>query len=633
MDFALARYNVDGALDPAFGNQGTVITDLGSDDIGNAIAIQADGKIVLAGTSANDFAAARYGSDGAPDPTFGVGGIVTTDFGTGAAGIAIQPDGKIVMAGTAYTDTDDHRSYDLALARCNTDGSWDSTFGEEGLVTTDFSGGDDYGRGVIIQADGRIVVVGRTEASSGFDFALARYNADGSQDRTFGTGGTVATDFAGGRDSGAAITVQVDGKIVVAGSSDSSLSESYTEDLALARYDPDGSLDTDFGIDGTVTSDLELGNSWVADVAVQADGKTIVAGRVYNGRHAGWDSILVRYNLDGYLDQSFGTKGIALTDVAAAALMIQSDRTIVVVGGAEVDGGATFILVHYKPDGSLDTAFGDGGKIVFECQDYGGTLAFQPDDKIVTVRITESGAYAVARYDPDRSLDSSFGVGGVVLLDFGSTWLGYPDVLVQTDNKIVVTGTGATRDPDFALTRLNPDGSRDTSFGAGKTVTTDFGGWDRGGSVAVQSDGKIIMTGVTDGQWGDFALACYNPDGSLNSGFGTGGIVTTDFDSSSEFSSEWVYAAAIQVDGKILVAGYTDAHERGGGDFALARYRPDGALDPTFGDEGTVATDFGSDSDDSREWAGEIALQAQGKILVAGSSHGHPRPCALSRVG
>jgi uncharacterized delta-60 repeat protein len=626
LDFALVRYSFDGVPDPTFGNQGIVTTDLGSDEYNMFIALQADGRIVGGGISGEDFVLVRYDSDGVPDPTFGSGGVATTDFGPWVGGIAIQPDGKIVMAGTAYTSTDDHRDYDLALARYNADGFSDGTFGEAGHVTTDFTGSDDYGSDVAIQADGRIVAAGRSKTSSGFDFALARYNADGTLDLAFGVAGTVTTDFAGGRDGSSAIAVQVAGKIVVAGWSDSALSESHAGDFALARYDSDGSPDVDFGVAGIVTSDFELGNSGASDVAVQVDGKTIVAGSIYSGRQTGWDFALVRYNLDGSVDQSFGTEGITITDIAGdddrvGGLAIQTDGMIMVSGSAEADGGGNFTLVRYKPDGSLDSAFGNGGKVTTDLvqgREDGGTLTMQPDGKILMVGSTESGVYAVARYDPNGSLDSSFGVGGVVILDFGSTWVGSPDVLVQTDKKIVVTGTGGTSGADFALTRLNPDGLRDTSFGGGRTVTTDFGGWDRGEAVAVQSDGKIIMVGRTD-NGGDFALACYNPDGSLNSGFGMGGIITTDFGSPSDLSEEWVYGLALQVDGKILVAGFTDAYDVMG-DFALARYRPDGSLDQTFGTNGTLATDFGSNFDYSREWGSAIAIQAQGKILVAGEA-------------
>jgi len=201
----------DGDLDVTFGNDGIVTTDFGGADEGRAVALQKDGKIVVAGVTAglyplpSDFAVARYNKDGNLDMSFGVGGKVINDFGGNDEGLAVvlQKDGKIVVAG----ESDD----DFAIARYNTDGSLDLTFGTGGKVTTDF-GGVDEGRAVALQKDGKIVVAG---ASDG-DFAVARYNTDGSLDLTFGTGGKVINDF-GGNNQGFAVALQKDDKIVVAG--------------------------------------------------------------------------------------------------------------------------------------------------------------------------------------------------------------------------------------------------------------------------------------------------------------------------------------------------------------------------------------------------------------------------------
>jgi len=310
----------DGDLDATFGNDGKVITDFGGNDSGNAVALQKDGKIVVAGDSGLyppcDFAVARYNTNGSLDFTFGIEGKVTTDLG-GATDIgnavALQKDGKIVVAGQSDAEGDN----DFAIARYNTDGSLDLTFGMGGKVTTDF-GGIDRGLAVTLQKDGKIVVAGF--ASN--DFAVARYNMDGSLDLTFGTGGKVTTDF-GGNDSGNAVVLQKDGKIVVAGTSGG--------DFAIARYNTDGSLDLTFGDNGTVTTDFGGNFDRGRAVALQKDGKTVVAG----GAPSGFG--IARYNTDGSLDLTFGMEGKVITDFGVGSeegygVALQKDGKVVVAG-------------------------------------------------------------------------------------------------------------------------------------------------------------------------------------------------------------------------------------------------------------------------------------------------------------
>jgi len=212
----------------------------------------------------------------------------------------------------------------------------------------------------------------------------------------------------------------------------------------------------------------------------------------------------------------------------------------------------------------------------FGGSDYGFSVALQPDGKIVVAGYA-GGDFALARYNSDGALDTSFGSGGKVTTDFGGSY--HPDgfsVALQPDGKIVVAGYAGG---DFALARYNSDGALDTSFGSGGKVTTDFGGSDAGYSVALQPDGKIVVAGYAGL---DFALARYNSDGALDTSFGTGGKVTTDFSGGRDVG----YSVALQPDGKIVVAGYA------GVDFALARYNSDGALDTSFGSGGKVTTDF-----------------------------------------
>ena len=289
-DFAVVRYNSDGSLDPSFGGTGKVTTNVISWDIATSVAIQADGKIVAAGGSGSsgsidDFALVRYNTDGSLDTSFGGTGKVTTDFGSddSAYSVAIQADGKIVAAGSSGAGF----ITDFALVRYNTDGSLDTSFGGTGKVTTDI-GSDDSAASVAIQADGKIVAAGSSANTSDFDFALARYNRDGSLDTSFGGTGKVMTDFTASYDFADSIAIEADGKIVAAGYTDPPKS-----DFALARYNSDGSLDTSFGGTGKITTDFSRSEAQARSVAIQADGKLVAAG--YSGHTSQHDFTLVRY--------------------------------------------------------------------------------------------------------------------------------------------------------------------------------------------------------------------------------------------------------------------------------------------------------------------------------------------------
>ena len=353
-NFALARYNLNGTLDVSFGAGGKVTTDFfGKSDAVNAIAIQPDGKIVAAGgatsdATGSDFALARYNSDGSLDAGFGSGGKVTTNFfraGDTATAIAIQPDGKIVAAGIA---TNDLTGLDFALARYNSDGSLDASFGSGGKVTTDFFGDGDQARTIAIQSDGKIVAAGVIDKrGTATDFALARYNLNGTLDVSFGAGGKVATDFFGKNDGADDIAIQPDGKIVAAGVA---LNEPVGFHFALARYNSDGNLDTSFGSGGKVTT-IFFGPSDLADaIAIQADGKIVAAGYVFNSTS---DFALARLNNDGSLDTSFGTGGKVITDFfregdGVQAIAIQADGKIVAAGFTSVNTGHDFALARYR---------------------------------------------------------------------------------------------------------------------------------------------------------------------------------------------------------------------------------------------------------------------------------------------
>ncbi|MFQ5806006.1 MAG: hypothetical protein ACE5I3_06105 [Phycisphaerae bacterium] len=656
-DFALARYNPGGSLDDTFGTDGTVTTDFAlRSDLAYAIAIQADGKIVVAGeayggATRQDFALARYDTYGNLDDTFGSGGLVTTHFGWSsdyAYAVAIQTDGKIVAAGYTYQGYPTY--YDFAVARYNTDGSLDTTFGADGKVITHFGYRYEYAYAMAIQADDKIVLAGYTDNGypTSRDFALARYNTDGSLDNDFGTAGLVSTDFALNWDTAYAVTIQADGAIVAAG-----VTYSLGYNFALARYHhSDGSLDTTFGTGGLLTTDFASSTDVAYAVAIQGDGQIVVAGRAYTGYFTRYDFALARYNSDdGSLDTTFGTSGTVTTEVSpsddyAWDLAIDADGRIAVAGRTDsgVPSGNDFALVRYNSDGSPDSSFGEGGLITTDFlgskHDFARDLiAVQADGKIVVAGQSSTGYptyfdFALARYNHDGTLDVSFGTEGTVSTDFAGGNDYARAVAIQVDGKIVVAGyrySGYSTGWDFALARYDTDGTLDTSFGTNGLVTTHFGSrFEYAYALAIQADGKIVAAGQRRGgypTYWDSALARYNTDGSLDTTFGTNGLVTTHFG----FSTDAARAIAIQTNGDIVVAGYT---YRGYPtytywDFLLARYKPDGSLDGDFGSGGLVSTHFGSNTDA----AYAIAIQADGKIVAAGNSiqSGTGRDFALAR--
>jgi uncharacterized delta-60 repeat protein len=325
-----------GALDPTFGSGGTVTTNFGNNTNTSAqvLVIQPDGKIVAAGDSENTgsggyYNLARYNADGSLDATFGSKGEVQTKFNTRVAANAmvLQPDGKILLAGGEIINSV------FEVVRYNSDGSLDTTFGHKGMVSTSFAQGgseawslglETVGGVIKIVAAGDVVVLNQTTNIYGLAFGLARYNLDGSLDTSFGSGGRVVTNISTYNvERDMAGVVQGDGKIVVAGTAVPIGGSS--REFALARYNTDGSLDDAFGSGGIV---LTPGTQVVNGLAIQpADGKIIAAGNAIPTNA----SALARYNPDGTLDATFGTGGIVAPTFGQGdtAVALQPDGKIV----------------------------------------------------------------------------------------------------------------------------------------------------------------------------------------------------------------------------------------------------------------------------------------------------------------
>jgi len=408
------------------------------------------------------------------DASFGNGGTVVTDVGHGAFdtayAVALQQNGKLVVAGTAETSSGER----FCVLRYRPNGALDPTFGGDGRVMTSFGGSFQQARDVAIQ-NGKVVVTGTANVDGRLAFALARYRADGSLDPAFGNGGRVlAHATSDSMDSASALLVLPGGGLVVAGSTLSSTST--PSDFAVARFDPSGAIVPGFGTDGFATVD-------------------------FSGR-----------------------------DDHGAAVALTPGGNVVVGGASEVDGGSDFALAELDPSGAPVGGFGTSGLVRTA---FGGSAAW-PSEAIDVISLRSGKLLAV-----------------------GSVFRG-----------------GMVRDHDAALARYRPDGTLDPTFGAGGRVVTDVGspgGDDTATSVAAQPNGKVVTGGTTSKQvWmydHQFALTRYRTDGTIDRGFGTNGTATTDFGKGWDLARDLV----LTDDGGIVAVGEAGASR--GGDIAIARYR------------------------------------------------------------
>jgi uncharacterized delta-60 repeat protein len=372
------------------------------------------------------------------DATFDTDGKATlAAFGGDRSAMALQPDGKVIMVGGTFTD--------FVMARFNADGSLDTGFGVSGKVQTAMVAGEqEEALAVALQADGKIVVAGYTGTSGPGgpqNFALARYQSNGGLDGSFGVGGRVITGVEG---NAFAVAIQPDNKIVAGGR--------IGGDIQLARYLPNGTLDDSFGVGGKIATPT--------DIVGDAD--------------------------------------------EAANIVILPTGEILVSGGSSVGGGSDPTgVARYLPNGALDTTFGTGGKVILD-ERVGEGLARQSDGRIVLVGSVETALspatrtlFRVMRLNENGGVDSSFGTAGKVstaLSERGDV----ARAVALRDGKIVVAGISSTQvNPNFAVARYNGDGSLDTTFNTDGLLTIDFFGFnDAAESVAIQSNGRIVLGGL-----------------------------------------------------------------------------------------------------------------------------------------
>jgi uncharacterized delta-60 repeat protein len=369
---------------------GTVDFGVGSTSTSTSTVIDATGKIVvggyvnLSGSTTSDFTLVRYNSDRTIDTTFGIGGKIVADFGGDdkGYGVAIDAQGRIFIAGSTLISG----KTSFALLCYKADGTLDTSFGASGKLITDFNGSsDNKGYSIKIDANGKILISGSALINGKRDIAVVRYTATGSLDNTFGSGGQITTDCGGDDDEGKSITIDSSGRIIVAGTA----VINGQRDFTVVRYTANGSLDTNFGTGGKVTTDCGGGDDEGKNLKIDVSGNILVAGTaVINGQR---DFTIVRYKADGSLDSSFGTGGKVTIDCGgdddARTMEIDSSGRILIGGSVSINGSTDSAIIRLNANGSLDTSFGVGGKLI---KDYGG------NDEINSITIDASGQLVLA---------------------------------------------------------------------------------------------------------------------------------------------------------------------------------------------------------------------------------------------
>jgi uncharacterized delta-60 repeat protein len=384
------------------------------------------------------------------DGAFGDGGVRTLAIGPGnsiAYRAAMQPDGKLVITGTSYDGT----TFNILLARLQRDGQLDPTFGTGGIVTSKVGSKNSAGRALTVDRQGRLVVAGEMQVGDRIGFAIARYTAIGELDPQFGTGGLVSAPISGAGNSIAyGVALTPDGHILVAGEAESKekVQTAPHNDFALARYDEQGRLDETFGDRGVVTTALGTGNDSARDIALDGKGRIVLAGLSVSGRDNAF--AVARYDSRGRLDGKFGDDGTVVTRMGtgasdAFAVVVQPDSRIIAAGFTTNEENKDFALVRYEASGDLDESFGRGGMAI-----------------------------------------SPVGAGDDVIFDVG----------LDQSGRIVVGGLVANGERnEFGLMRYAPDGIVDPTFGVDGKATTALGDGDVIRGLVFDRDGGILAVG------------------------------------------------------------------------------------------------------------------------------------------
>ena len=630
----LCRYLANGSIDNSFGINGYV--DLSGSPLtaGTPIVIQEDNKIVVlsaqinSSTNTSQFRVERLNVDGAIDDSFATSGLAITDFGfqqNFPIALALQSDGKIVASGNSGNGRN-------LIARHNTNGSLDNSFDGDGRVVTMF-GQSNSNFFVTALPSGKIQLVGNTTTTAGRHFSISQYNSNGSLDNTFDGDGRTLSLFDPNEDSYfiSSVAKQVDGKYVVSTVTIDVMNFINLENIVVRRYNADGTVDTTFGTNGKVTTDLMEDSQTSRAVAVQDDGKVLLAG--FSGF---WNFNLLRYTPTGELDTTFNDDGLITEKVESSndngrIVLLQNDGKIVLIGQQNYNiintiGSADIAMARYLEDGSLDSSFGVNGKSISVFGQKVNNVrkaALQPDGKILVLNayyttFPATNGIEVIRFNTDGSVDTSFGTEGVIQIS-STSFSSLAAIKVTEDGSFFVANMGLNpldnSEPfTMYLTSFYSDGSVNVNFGNGGTrplVGVFFEGADP--DIAIQTDGKIVLSAYAQGTNGGFAgtkLFRINSDGTLDPEF--------ENEVLSVNAGPLPYAIFLEPDGKIVIAG---ANEETSGlysfkNFITARYNSNGNLDTSYGINGITKTFLGDVTASLYSVVKSVIRQSDGKFLV-----------------
>ncbi len=638
--YSLVAVSQAASFDSTFATNGIgkyAITKAGSVVGENDMALQPDGKIVVAtffdAADAN-FCVLRFNSDGSLDNSFSGDGIVIIPLEPGSYdysnSLAIQPDGKIVVAGIiSYLSTKK-----VAIVRLNSDGTLDTSFDGDGKIYIQAGDSNDESRDVLVDINGKIVVAGTTMSGGFFRMFCLRLNNNGTLDTGFDSDGKVIISIGANDYANSVAMYSTDNRIVLGGYSDNGTKW----DFACVRLLSDGTLDNNFDSDGKLVIPVTGQFNAAKIVAIQPiDGKILLAGYGYNGQYT--DFAVVRLNPeDGSLDANFDGDGIKLFpvgptfDEVKSVISQISDGSIILGGrgvhqeiiGNQLVSHSYFTFAKLLRDGTLDNSFDTDGKVLYPILGYNDVLssiAQRSDGKIVATGFTSSGnasAVGVMQLNTDGSLDINFDNDGKLSQPIGNDIDLANSIAIQpSDNKLILAGrsympysngTGS----DFSAIRLNTDGSLDNSFDGDGKINISNAGFDEALAVAVSpADGKAVIVGYGyNGTKNDFFIVRLNTDGSLDNTFDGDGKKLLPI----SIGQDKALGVAIQSDGKIVIVGVSSIP-----DFTVVRLNTDGSLDNSFDGDGIAQVNAGSIT--SGDVASALIIQPDGKIVVVGGTN------------
>ena len=660
------RFNQDGSLDNTFGTNGVFnSTNISGLQTIYDLVILSDNSIIVLAYSNN---AAYYGfiikitSNGTIDTSFGTSGIIRfSNFF--AKAMELQSNGKIVIGGDYFTGS----VFSFKIIRLNPNSTYDLSFGNDGInnngITITYFGLNEYFKDFTIDKDEKIILLGSTLVTPNFHHLLAKYNTDGSLDTNFGTNGKLILTPVDIENYNSPISpsTQSDKQIVVVGSGDvlliyrlskngvvdksygingivSSATLGYPFDtqmqsddkilvltvylnqMCVARLNANGSLDTSFDTDGVqcISFSPSTNNAQPFSVVIQADGKIIFGG--FLGPRFAFVRLHGVSNFtsnQGKVPTQFNTNN----EVANAIALRAGGKPIVVgnvTNAISPTSGSDFGIVAYNADGGLDYTFGSNGfvSISFDADDRANAVAVQTNGKILVAGKAANGSnydLVIVRYNTDGTLDNTFGIAGIATLEIDFFNSEATSIALQTDGKIVVTGLSQDRFNDgfyAILAHFNANGFLDNTFGTNGVVDLPAGNGYVGKSVALQSDGKTVVACASQSSVGNFVVVRCNANGNMDNTFDTDGKVSTNVGTESSFAKSLV----LQSDNKIMVCGA--AKENSQAVFAMLRYTINGSLDNSFDADGIVLTNFSP----IYATANAVAIQPDGKIFLTGNT-------------